>query len=150
MTSWRFVRDLAIVLGTVLGATLLVLRFLAVPWEVDGRSMMPTLQAGDRVVVDLWTYRNRGPTPGEIALFEGPGREPLVKRIAPGAPSGAPEESSDLEMAAAPPLEPRFWVTGDNPPESLDSRAFGPVPRSRFRGRIAWRYWPPSRVGRIR
>lgn len=128
----RFLRDLLVVLGILAVTALYVTRSLAIPWVVLGSSMKPTLQPGDRVVVDLWTYRQRPPRPGEIALVEGLGEAPLVKRVAPGA---------DRE---------HFLVLGDNEAESADSRQFGAVPRHRFRGRILVRYWPPDRAGPIR
>ncbi len=150
MSPWRFARDLSLVLGAVLAVSWLVLRAVAVPWAIDGPSMMPALRPGDRVVVDLWTYARRAPKPGEIALFDGPGGEAMVKRIAAAAPPGAPSVPSDPALARDAALEPLVFVLGDNPGQSLDSRAFGPVPRSRFRGRIVFRYWPLSRAGPIR
>jgi nickel-type superoxide dismutase maturation protease len=103
---------------------------------VSGRSMVPALEPGDRVLVDRWTYRRRLPRPGEIVLLEDPaGGRRLIKRIA-------------RTLAAAGPGGPRrLWVLGDNPPESEDSRRFGAVEPRLVRGRVVWRYWPPSRVG---
>jgi type IV secretory pathway protease TraF len=37
-----------------------------------------------------------------------------------------------------------YWVTGDNPDGSSDSRTFGPVPSDAIRGRVVLRYWPPA------
>jgi hypothetical protein len=71
----------------------------------------------------------------------GPGDVPLVKRVArEAAPGRAPTAAS----------EPLFEVLGDNAGASLDSRAFGPIGRARFVGRVFFRYWPPSRVGPVR
>jgi signal peptidase I len=109
--------------------------------------MSPTLRHGDRVIVDLWTFRRRPPRPGEVVLFEGPRGVAMVKRVAPGGPTGAP--TSPLADAAGP-GEELFWVLGDNQSNSVDSREFGPVARHRFRGRLLWRYWPWSRAGAIR
>jgi signal peptidase I len=39
-----------------------------------------------------------------------------------------------------------YFVLGDNRANSLDSRAFGPVPADRFIGRVVLRYWPPEQV----
>jgi signal peptidase I len=144
----RFLRDLVVVLvgtGLLVGA---VTRWIAIPWQCGGSSMEPTLEDGDRVLVDLWTLRGRGPRPGEIVVLAGPGGEDLVKRVArdpypghdPYPPSAIPADS---------PLEPTYPVLGDNPPASSDSRAFGRVPLHRIRGLVVWRYWPPSRWGAI-
>lgn len=144
----RFLRDLVLILigaGVLVGA---VTRWVAIPWQVGGDSMSPTLEDGDRVLVDLWTLRGRPPRPGEIVLLAGPGEEALVKRVArepyPGDdPYPAPALPADS------PLEPTYPVLGDNAAASSDSRVFGRIPLHRIRGRVAWRYWPPSRLGAI-
>jgi signal peptidase I len=110
--------------------------------------MNPTLEDGDRVIVDLVTLRRRPPRVGDIVVFAGPGDDDLVKRIArdpyPGdVPFPAPVLAPDS------PLERTYVLLGDNPSESSDSRSFGRVPRHRLRGRVVWRYWPPSRLGPI-
>jgi len=148
MSPTRFLRELALVL-VITGAGLwCVTRWVAIPWVVSGASMEPTLEDGDRVIVDLWSLRGRPPRTGELVLLSGPGDEDLVKRVArepyPGAnPYPAPA------LATESPLESSFIVLGDNSRESQDSRAFGRVPRHRLRGLVAWRYWPLSRAGRI-
>jgi signal peptidase I len=37
------------------------------------------------------------------------------------------------------------WVLGDNRDHSVDSRSYGPVPRSSVVGRVDFRYWPVNR-----
>jgi nickel-type superoxide dismutase maturation protease len=128
--SRRLVRDVALAMVLVAVGVFLVTRFVAVPWVVHGESMVPTLSPGDRVLVDLWSYRSRDPRPGEVALLYDPRGVTIVKRVASGD-------------------EDAYIVRGDNPAESVDSRSFGAVPRDRFRGRVVWRYWPLSRAGRI-
>lgn len=135
----HFARDLVLLLVAILLLFLYVTSSLAIPWVVGGPSMKPTLEPGDRVLVDLWTYRQRAPRIGEVALLAGPGSVPIVKRVA--------ESSRDERREAE---KEWFGVRGDNPGESLDSRQFGPVPRNRFEGRVLFRYWPLSRAGRIR
>ena len=130
----RFLRDLVLVLAGVGCVLLAVTRWIAMPWAVEGPSMVPTLRDGDRVVVELLTYRRRPPRVGDVVLVEGPGDLPLVKRVGT-PPWGTPAD--------------RVWILGDNPAESSDSRAFGALPLSRVRGRVRWRYWPPSGWGAI-
>ncbi len=98
---------------------------------VEGRSMAPTLEPGDRLLVvrlpRWWPVR-----PGDVVAFADP-REPdrlLVKRV------GAADERC-------------VTVTGDNIEESTDSRSFGPVDRAEVWGRALYRYAPPARAGRV-
>ena len=43
-----------------------------------------------------------------------------------------------------------YFVLGDNPAHSTDSRAFGPVPVERILGRAWLRCWPPNAWGWVR
>ena len=111
---------------------------LAVAWvarrwldtvEVRGRSMLPTLAPGDRL---LLVRLARPPRPGDVVVVPDPRRpsREIVKRVARVRTSGV-----DLR--------------GDNPAWSTDGRVFGAVPASGIGWRVAWRYWPPRRRGRI-
>jgi signal peptidase I len=42
-----------------------------------------------------------------------------------------------------------YYMMGDNRPDSLDSRFWGPVPRSWMIGEAFFTYWPPDRVGTL-
>ena len=118
------------VLGVLLVSLLLSFEFLARPWVVVGSSMEPALRAGDRVVVDVWTYGYRLPRAGEVVLFRpGPGAPAVVKRVSHIVP--APQGG-----------EAAVWVLGDNPRDSLDSRQLGPIARGRIIGRVALRVGP--------
>ncbi len=130
-------RNLILVLAATLTVVLVVIalctRYVTIPWIVDGDSMTPTLSPGDRVLVDLWTYRSRPPAPGELILLDGPGEIRMVKRVSPGRPPVG-----------------FFHVLGDNPDHSVDSRQFGPIPREAVQGRVFFRYWPLPEAGPIR
>ena len=148
MNPRRFLRDLCFVLAGTGLAVWGITRWVAIPWVVLGPSMEPTLRDGDRVLVDLRTLRGRLPRPGDIVVVSGPGDEDLVKRV--GREPYPGNDPYPIPMVAADsPLEPTFVGLGDNPAESLDSRAFGRLPRHRIRGRVVWRYWPLSRWGSI-
>jgi len=94
---------------------------------VEGRSMRPTLEPGDRLLL----VRRRTYRPGAIVALVDPrdGRL-LVKRVAAVTDDG------------------RLVVAGDDPAASTDSRTFGPVPRALVRGQAVHRYAPPGRAGR--
>jgi signal peptidase I len=42
-----------------------------------------------------------------------------------------------------------YYMMGDNRPDSLDSRFWGPVPRSWMIGEAFVTYWPPDRIGTL-
>lgn len=123
-------RPLFFILGLVAG-----LAFVARRWTdvvaVRGSSMAPTLEPGDLLCVERWTYARRAPRVDEVVLAPDPrqpGRE-LIKRVA--AVSG---ESLELRGDAS---------------ASTDSRTFGPLPMPSVEWRVALRYWPLSRFGRL-
>ena len=119
------------ILVVLLVALLLGLDFLVHPWIVAGSSMEPTLRAGDRVLVDVWTYRQRPPRRGEIVLVRPePGSSALVKRVTRIVPSSPGHQAA-------------VWVVGDNTRDSLDSRQLGAIDRERIVGRVVLRLWPP-------
>ena len=119
-------------IGPLLGCLALVAigrRWLDVV-EVRGRSMAPSLVPGDRLVV---IRSGRPPRTGDVVLALDPrdaGRE-LVKRVARVDHAG------------------RVTLRGDNLAFSTDARAFGTLPGSAVRWRVAFRYWPMRRAGRI-
>ncbi len=95
---------------------------------VEGLSMTPTLQPGDRLLV----VRRPGPRHGAVVAVTDP-RTPsrvLVKRV------------TSL-------VGDEVVVHGDNPAASTDSRDFGPVARRALLGTVAVRYRPRGRIGRL-
>jgi len=101
---------------------------------VVGRSMAPTLLPGDWLLADPEAFRERLPGVGELVLVPDP-REPrrlLVKRVVG--------------------VDQLGWllVGGDDPAASTDSRAFGALDPAVVEGRPWFRYWPASRMGRVR
>jgi len=97
-------------------------RFLSGPIArlvVAGDSMLPTYRAGDWLVA---TKVNRL-APGQVVVIERENRPGLliIKRIVRAQGE-------------------KWWVEGDNPLASNDSRTFGPIESSEILGRIRFRY----------
>ena len=139
LPSARAAVRIILLLAAVAMVTLLALEFLARPWTVQGRSMEPTLRAGDRVLVDLWTYRHRAPRTGEVVLLRGPAPEAawMVKRVAPTPKPPRRRFSGQLWPGTGDPGGAgAVWLLGDAPDSSRDSREFGPVPLDRIVGRV--------------
>ncbi len=123
--------------AAALGAFVLwVLRWRPFRVEVQGRSMAPTLAPGDWVVA----VRGRRPRLGDVVLVEHPERPgfELVKRVT-GVPGTALTDGTTLGSD-------EWFVEGDAPDSSTDSRHFGHVTGEAIKGRIAAVYWPPSRT----
>jgi nickel-type superoxide dismutase maturation protease len=99
---------------------------------VRGRSMLPTLRPGERVLFDRLAYVSHRPRSGDIVLARHPDRPGLrmIKRAVTAGP--------DL-----------FLLLGDNPDESTDGRQLGPVRRRDILARGWLVYWPPERVRQI-
>lgn len=101
--------------------------------RVVGHSMEPALHPGDLVWVEPLQSQDIGPHTGEIVVAR-PGRlhgTPVIKRLA--------------EVVCE---RNEFILRGDNPADSTDSRAFGPVGRQEIVGRIRLRVWPLGRLAR--
>ncbi|MGW0657611.1 nickel-type superoxide dismutase maturation protease [Streptodolium elevatio] len=103
------------------------------PWglvQVEGGSMLPNLVDGDRVLV-RYGARVR---PGDVVAAVRPDRPEvgMLKRVRERRDGG-------------------WWVLGDNPYPSTDSRHFGPVPDELVVARVVavrrktWPWW--RRVG---
>ena len=124
----RPVRGLIGPLVACLAVVLIARRRLDVV-EVRGRSMLPTLRPGDRL---LALRLRRRPRPGEIVLAPDP-RDPereLVKRVLTVDASGV-------------------TLRGDNPGVSTDARVFGAIAPDLVGWRLVARYWPVRRIGLI-
>lgn len=109
---------------------------------VEGTSMLPTLEPGDRLLV--WRGgRLRADDLVAVRDPRAPGRT-LVKRIA--ASPGGVARLDDGSMIAA---GTGYVVVGDNPGFTTDSRHFGPIDSKSIQGRLVYRYGPERRRGRI-
>ena len=97
---------------------------------VRDESMRPTLEPGDRLLVDTRSLRERAPRVGEIVVLKDPEAPDrwLIKRVA----------SVDAKRGA-------IEVHGDDADRSRDSRQFGPVPAASIVGVVYRRYAPVSR-----
>lgn len=128
--------------------------------------MYPTLAPGERVLVDRLAYARDEPQRGDVVLAAHPGqRMLLIKRIAAtpgdevaidvdrcwvngisldGGEDAAPADARTLIMGGD-----EYFLLGDDPSVSADSRQFGAVKREALLGRAWMVYWPPKRMRRV-
>lgn len=85
--------------------------------------MQPTFQSGEEVLVDPKAYLTQEPAVGDVVIAQHPQKNiKIVKRVVEVLPNG------------------RFFLQGDNPVESHDSRTFGTVPQSKILGRVTSKF----------
>jgi hypothetical protein len=56
------------------------------------------------------------------------------------------EDSGGSRFAGTTLKAGEYFVLGDNPMSSADSRTWGPVPASNLHGVVRWIFWPPERI----
>lgn len=159
----------------VLIITYLVVHFVGQRTEVDGESMLPTLQHQDQLLVDKISYRFNDPERFDIIVFPYPGNTELryIKRII-GLPGetvqigqdgtiyingealtesyGSEIIRQDMIGLAAEPItlgEDEYFVMGDNRNYSRDSRMadVGNIHREDIIGKAWVRIWPLDGFG---
>ncbi|MDD5136673.1 MAG: signal peptidase I [Candidatus Omnitrophica bacterium] len=138
-------------------------------FKVPAASMSPTIKPKERVVADLTAYKGRDPARGDIVIYEiiDKGKRRLMcKRIA-GLPGEEVEiRSGGLFVNGAPVRIPglpdgtvisnagdygkegvsfgipngSYYLLGDNPSASFDSRQHGPVDKKDIKGKYVFVY----------
>ena len=146
--------------------------FVVEAFWIPSKSMVPTLEVGDRVFVNKFIYRFHPPERHDIIVFksvegstEG-GQEDLIKRVV-GLPgdeisvqdgelivNGERQEEpyvnkqspdrSTFGPAVVP--EGKVFVMGDNRADSRDSRFIGPVPLENIEGEAFMIFWAPGHI----
>lgn len=162
--------------GALLLLAVLLRGFVVRPHLIISNSMEPTLTGGDRLVVDLLSYRFHPPRAGDVVIFQPPPElvrsghlreHASIKRVIalPGQEvrvrdgqvfvDGVPLQ--EPYIAAAPGYQwgparvpaDMLFVLGDNRNVSSDSHVWGVLPRRQVTGRAWLRFWPPARVGAL-
>jgi signal peptidase I len=166
--SWRqigadFASGMQTLISTAVYATLIVTFGFQVA-RVDGRSMSPTLEDHDRLIVNKLAYEIGEPMPGDIVMLYYP-KDPekmFVKRVI--AKEGDTVRIVDGRVNVNDvalhddyvPTEFRshddwgptvvqqgyYFVMGDHRNNSSDSRHWGPVPKKYIVGKVKVRWWP--------
>ena len=163
---------IAIVVAVVL--ILIIRQFLFVSFTVDGLSMDPTFEDGDKVVVNKFIDNFTDYETGDVIVFNSEKGPAYVKRVI-GTPGDTVRmedkqvyvngealdqdyvthtedsymdnftlEELGVEEETIP--EGKLLVLGDNRPVSRDSRDFGLVDQSAVIGEVQLRFWPLNEI----
>lgn len=168
--SWRAILEIVQALALAVIISVVLNLFVVQVTEVRQRSMEPTLNQADRVLVSKVDYRVGAPQRGDIVVFN-PTLDttiPYVKRVvAVGGDivelrdgklvvNGRPSEVLEAKGSTFPqspqikyPYEVpagHFFAVGDNRQASSDSRSFGAQPNERIIGKVVIRFWPFERL----
>jgi len=139
---------------------------------VKGPSMKPTLHEGEVLIVSKLSYRIGDPKRGDIVVLnDNLEHKDLIKRVI-GLPGetiniqdglvyidgnilvenyiNAPTYENEFEESMVP--DGKYFVLGDNRPESRDSRSssLGFVDRKSIMGKAIFRLWPLNKIGSIK
>ena len=171
---WPRLRENIVILGIALGLAIVIRVLVAEPRYIPSDSMVPTLQTGDRLVVEKISYRFRPPTSGEIIVFNPPlalesqgytKNQAFIKRIIGIAGQAIAVDNGQVYVDNQPLTEKyiaepatyhwgpnsvpsnQLFVMGDNRNYSNDSHIWGFLPTENIIGRATFRFWPPNRIG---
>ena len=171
---WRSQKENLQLIVIALCLALLIRTFVAEPRYIPSDSMLPTLEMGDRLVVEKISYRFHPPVTGDIVVFDPPQKlqvlgyakdQAFIKRVI-GEPGQIVTiahhqvylntEPLQEDYIAEPPAykwgpervpENEFFMMGDNRNDSNDSHVWGFLPQKNIIGRARFRFWPLSRIG---
>lgn len=71
-SAFRFLKELPVLIALALGIALLIKAFLVQAFYIPSASMEPTLERGDRVLVNKLSYRFGEPERGDVIVFRDP------------------------------------------------------------------------------
>jgi signal peptidase I len=165
------------ILILALGLAFFIRTFVAEPRYIPSESMIPTLEIGDRLIVEKLSYYANLPHRGDIVVFAPPPQlqeqgyqedQAFIKRVI-----GLPGDTVSVQNGrvfvnqkllteayiAEPPNYPmspivvpsaQLFVMGDNRNNSNDSHIWGFLPKANIVGHACFRFWPLERFGGVR
>ncbi len=139
-------------------------RFFVETVQVVGVSMVPTLEEGGHYVLNRWALHDRSPARFEVVVLRDPedhgfsvkrviasegesvhfkdgrvfvnGKELSEPYLSPGTRTYTYNKAKEQLITLG---RDQFFVLGDNRLKSIDSRAYGPVPRENILGLVVVR-----------
>ena len=143
------------VIGGGIAIALLVEAFLIQAFWIPSPSMEPTLDVGDRVLVNKLSYKFHEVNRGDVVVFERPpgastGQngeiKDLIKRVI--AVGGDTVEAKEGEVFVnGERIDENYLEPGTSTDNSEDSRIFGPIDEDAIVGRAFIRVLPITDIG---
>ena len=173
---WQQWQENVQIIAIALALALFIRAFVAEPRYIPSDSMFPTLEVGDRLVVEKVSYHFHPPQRGDVVVFHPPiqlqmqryeADQAFIKRVigesgqsiaihdgivyVDGIPLQenyiAQPPAYEMEMVQIP--EDQLFVMGDNRNNSNDSHIWGFLPQENVIGRAIFRFWPWQRIGGV-
>lgn len=175
-TSWQKIKENSVTVVIALILAFLIRVFLAEPRYIPSDSMFPTLETGDRLVVEKVSYYSHSPLQGDILVFAPPPQlqklgylpsQAFIKRVIATAgqtvavKNGAVyvdnqpltetylAEPPNYELAPVIVPQGNLFVMGDNRNNSNDSHIWGFLPQENAIGHAVFRFFPFNRIGLV-
>lgn len=172
--TWWYQRDNIQVVLIALVLAFLLRTLVIEPRYIPSGSMEPTLQVGDRILVEKLSHRWHLPQRGDIIVFYPPfldqetHSKAYIKRVIALPGDRLSIHAGQLFLNGIPQIEPYIsepidydlpeqgeilippgylWVMGDNRNNSNDSHVWGYLPRQNIIGRAIFRFFPFEQIG---
>lgn len=169
-----FFLDVLEVIVFAVGIFFFIYLLIMRPHKIKGQSMMPNFPDSEYLLTEKVSYYLRGPERGDVVVFTPPvsDTDEFIKRVIglPGETimvkdghvyindkllnepylkdtvitSGGSFLTDDKEYLIP---DGKYFVLGDNRPNSSDSRYWGPITKSAMSGRAWIIYWPVNLAG---
>lgn len=176
LSLWKRMGENLQIVVIALFLALLIRTFVAEPRYIPSDSMVPTLQVGDRLVVEKVSYRVYTPATGDIVVFDPPQKlqvqgyakdQAFIKRVIGIEGNTVAIENGKVylnnqplgeDYVAEPPNyqwgpevipKDQLFVMGDNRNNSNDSHIWGFLPKKNVIGHACFRFWPLDRIGQV-
>jgi signal peptidase I len=155
---------MALVIALSIGCYTVISHYFIESVQVVGVSMAPTLDENGHYLLNRWAFHNRAPQAGDVVVLRDPADHGIsVKRIVATGGQSVLLKEGNVFVNGREFMEPyllpethtytynqakeqfitcgkdQFFVMGDNRLKSIDSRAYGPVPRENILGLVVLR-----------
>ncbi len=173
---WQTAKENGITIAIAIVISLVVRIFIAEPRYIPSESMFPTLEIGDRLVVEKVSYRLGEIQRGDIVVFQPPpqlqqqgyqANQAFIKRVIAVAGDNVAvrdgvvlvngqalqedyiAQPPNYEMIPVTVPEGTLFVMGDNRNNSNDSHVWGFLPQENAIGHAVFRFYPFDRLGKV-